>query len=62
MTFILSNDEIDRLLNITDVLNALEEAYREVFWNAILGSRADLNTITPHANSVYQLKSMSSNT
>ena len=43
------------------MLNALEEAYREAAsGNAILGSRADLNTITPHANSVYQLKSMSS--
>ena len=40
MTILLSNDEIASLLDINDVLEALEEAYREAAKNrAILGAR-----------------------
>lgn len=61
MTLLISNDEIAGVLSITDVLEALEEAYREAAeGRAILGARADLNTVTPHPDSVYQLKCMSS--
>ena len=61
MTLILSNDQVAQLLNIKDVIHVLEEGYRQAAaGQAILGSRADLNTITSHPDSVYQLKSMSS--
>ena len=61
MTILLSNDEIASLLDINDVLEALEEAYREAAKNrAILGARAEIITETTHPDSVYQLKMMSS--
>jgi len=61
VTILLSNDDIAGLLDINDVLGALEEAYREAAaGRAILDARADLNTTTTHPDSVYQLKSMSS--
>jgi len=61
MTILLSNDEIAGLLNIHDVLEALEEAYREAAADrAVLGTRAEIITETTHPDSVYQLKMMSS--
>jgi alanine dehydrogenase len=61
MTILLSNDEIAGLLDINDVLVALEEAYREAAaGRAILGSRADMVTETPHPDAVYLLKCMGS--
>ena len=61
MTLIVSNEQVAQLLSIKDVIHSLEGGYREASaGKAILGSRADLNTITSHPDSVYQLKSMSS--
>ena len=61
MTRLLSNEDVDSLIDITDVLEALEEAYAEAAaGRAILGSRADLVTKGPDDDAVYQLKSMSS--
>ena len=61
MTLVLSNDQVAQLLDIKDVIHRLEEGYRQAAaGQAILGSRADLNTITSRPESVYQLKSMSS--
>ena len=60
MTILLSNDEIAGLLNIKDVLEALEIAYLEAAaGRAILGTRAEIITETTHPDSVYQLKMMS---
>ena len=61
MTILLSNDEIACLLNMKDVLEALETAYLEAAaGRAILGTRAEIITETTHPESVYQLKMMSS--
>ena len=61
MTILLSNDEIACLLNMKDVLEALETAYLEAAaGRAILGTRAEIITETTHPESVYQSKMMSS--
>jgi len=61
MTRLLSNEDVDNLIDISDVLDALEEAYAEAAaGRAVLGSRSDLVTKGPDDEAVYQLKSMSS--
>ena len=60
MTLLLSNDDVDRLLNMEDVLGSLESAYRELGAGTALNTpRVDLLVRGPKPNSVYGFKTMS---
>lgn len=60
MTMILSNEEVDRLLTMDVVLEALEEAYRELGEGKALNStRADLLVAGPQPGAVHGFKTMS---
>jgi alanine dehydrogenase len=60
MTLLLSNDDVDRLLTMEDVLGSLESAYRELGEGTALNTlRVDLLVRGPKPNSVYGFKTMS---
>jgi len=59
MTLILSNEEVEDLLDMPLCLDALEQAYIDYSeGRAIMGHRSDMVSPTAQADSVYQLKMM----
>ncbi len=60
MTLILSNDDVDRLLTMDDVLSSLENAYRDLGVGKALNTpRVDLLVRGPKPLSVHGFKTMS---
>lgn len=59
MTLILSNDDVERLLSMTECLDALEDAYVELAeGRGVTRVRSDCLTPTGREGAVYGLKSM----
>jgi ornithine cyclodeaminase/alanine dehydrogenase-like protein (mu-crystallin family) len=59
MTLILSNDDVERLLSMTECLDALEDAYVELAeGRGVTRVRSDCLTPTGREDAVYGLKSM----
>jgi ornithine cyclodeaminase/alanine dehydrogenase-like protein (mu-crystallin family) len=59
MTLILSNDDVEALLPMSDCIGALEEAYRELAHErAPSALRTDAVSTTARSDAVYSLKLM----
>ncbi len=59
MTLILSNDDVASVLTITDCIDVLEDAYRELHaGNAVTRRRSDSLTVTTREDAIYGFKTM----
>jgi alanine dehydrogenase len=59
MTLLISNEDAEEILSITDCIEALEQMYRELAdARAVSGHRSDMVTETAHESGTYSLKMM----
>ena len=59
MTLILSNDDVEKLLTMSECIDVLEEAYVELIeGSGVNRTRSDCITPTSNPNAIYGLKSM----
>lgn len=59
MTLLISNEDAEEILSVSDCIGALEQMYRELANSrAVSGHRSDMVTETAHENGTYSLKMM----